>query len=38
MNTVIENYKHKPSKSNYQNMLQSREVNESFWNNMEDFS
>ncbi len=38
MNTVIENCKHKPTQSTYQNMFESREINESFRNHMEDLT
>ncbi len=38
MNTAIESYKPKPTQSSYQTMFESREINESFWNHMEDLS
>lgn len=38
INTAVDSFKHRPSNSTYQNMIDSTEINESFWNNLEDFS
>lgn len=38
MNTAVDSMKNKTTQESFHNMYDSREVNESFWRNLEDFS